>query len=259
MRGQRWLLRAGEFLVGRAARHLPAAVRDERYQEWAAELPVILSDPEIKSAGARAARMLWFAADTVRGAALGPGAARHKGAHRGGAGLKNARKSARWLGQGLALLAVLAVLLAGLAFLVFQVIFVQPLAGYVAYLANFPAVFAGWLLLRRRGGASWLWFYTGVVAAGAGGGAARLAGQLGWGHPLLFTLIAACGYAACAACIGMAVANANRSVRRDRRPDTPERSDPKHLRGPDRTAERCGVRRSAHADPGARQTRSGRL
>jgi hypothetical protein len=48
MRGERWLLRAGEFLVGRSARHLPAAARDERYQEWAAELPVILGDPEIK-------------------------------------------------------------------------------------------------------------------------------------------------------------------------------------------------------------------
>jgi len=66
MSGGRWLLRVGEFLVGRAARHLPAAARDERYQEWAAELPVILGDPEIKPAAARAARMLWFAADTLR-------------------------------------------------------------------------------------------------------------------------------------------------------------------------------------------------
>ena len=126
---------------------------------------------------------------------------------------------------------MLAVLLAGLAFFVYQVIFVLPLVGYVAYLANSPAVLAGWLLLRRPGGAGWFWFYTGVVAAAAGGGAARLAGQLSWGHPLLFTLVAACGYAACAACIGMAVATANRSVRRDRRPGTAERSDPKLLRG----------------------------
>ena len=71
MSGGRWLLRVGEFLVGRAARHLPAAARDERYQEWAAELPVILGDPEIKPAAARAARMLWFAADTLRGASSG--------------------------------------------------------------------------------------------------------------------------------------------------------------------------------------------
>ncbi len=79
MRGERWLLRMGEFLVGRAARRLPAAARVERYQEWAAELPVILGDPEIKPAAARAARMLWFAADTLRGAALGPGPARRGG------------------------------------------------------------------------------------------------------------------------------------------------------------------------------------
>lgn len=204
MRGERWLLRAGEFMVGRAARHLPAAAREERCREWAAELPVILGDPEIKPAAARAARMLWFAADTVRGAALGPGPARHRGAHRGGTRFKNARKSARWLGEGCALVTGMAVLLAGLAFLVYQVIFVVSLAGWVAYLLSSPAILAGWLLLRRPGGAGWCWSYAGVVAAAAGGGAARLAGQLGWGHPLLFTLLAACGYAVCAACISVA-------------------------------------------------------
>jgi hypothetical protein len=129
MRGERWLLRVGEFLAGRAARHLPAAARDERYREWAAELPVILGDPEIKPAAARAARMLRFAADTLRGAALRPS-----------------------------------------------------------------------------------WFSAGVAAADAGGGAARLAGQLGWGHPLLFTLIGACGYAVCAACISVAVTIVIRSA-----------------------------------------------
>jgi hypothetical protein len=216
MRGERWLLRAGEFLVARAARHLPAAASDERYQEWAAELPVILGDPEIKPAAARAARMLWFAADTVRGAALRPGRARRRGAHRGGAGFKNARKSARWLGEGCALTTVLAVLLAGLALLTYQVIFAVSPEVYLAYVLNFPVTLVGWLLLRRPGGAAWFWFSAGVTAAGAGGGAARLAGQLGWGHPLLFTLIAACGYAACAVCIPMAAASATRSARRGR-------------------------------------------
>src|SRR5581483_4588881 len=70
MKGERWLLRVGEFLVSRAVRHLPAAARDARYQEWAAELPIILGDQEIKPTAARAARMLWFAADTLRGTAL---------------------------------------------------------------------------------------------------------------------------------------------------------------------------------------------
>jgi hypothetical protein len=55
MRGERWLLRVGEFLVGRAVRHLRGTARAERYQEWAAELPVILRDPEVKPAAARAA------------------------------------------------------------------------------------------------------------------------------------------------------------------------------------------------------------
>jgi hypothetical protein len=169
--------------------------------------------------------MLWFAADTLRGAALGPGPARHRGAHRGGAG-HNARKSARWLGEGCALLAALAVLQAGLAFIVYQVIFVVSLAVYVTDLLNSLAILAGCLLLRRGpGGAGPYWFSAGVVAAAAGGGAARLAGQLGWGHPLLFTLISACGYTVCAACIGMAGASAIRFARRDRRLGMQERSD----------------------------------
>jgi hypothetical protein len=237
MRGERWLLRVGEFLVGRSARYLPAAARDERYQEWAAELPVILGDPEIKPSAARAARMLWFAADTLRGAALGPGPARHRGAHRGSAG-----KNARWLGVGAALLTALAVLLALLAFIVYQTIFSASLAFYVAFLVSSLAVLAVRLLRRRPGEGDSYWFSAGVVAAAAGGGAARLAGQLGWGHPLLFTLISGCGYAVCAACIGMAGTIVIRSARRDRRPGMQERSDPGQLRGP-------LLRRRAGVDP----------
>jgi hypothetical protein len=211
MRGERWLLRVGEFLVARAARRLPATDRDERYREWAAELPVILGDPEIKPAAARAVRMLWFAADTVRGAALGPGPARYQGAHRGGTG-DNARKSARWLGEGCALLMAMAVLLAGLAFLMYQFILVVGPEGYAVFVTSSLVMLTGSRLRRRWGGAGRYWFGAGVVAA-TGGGAARLAGQLGWGHPLLFTLIAACGYAVCGACVSMAVI---RSARRDR-------------------------------------------
>jgi hypothetical protein len=44
MRGERYALRAGEYLVGRACRRLPARIRQERYQEWLAELPAILRD-----------------------------------------------------------------------------------------------------------------------------------------------------------------------------------------------------------------------
>jgi hypothetical protein len=68
MRGERWLLRTGEYLVGCAARRLPTEIRDERHQEWAAELPAILHDPDTKSALWGAVRMLGYAADTFRGA-----------------------------------------------------------------------------------------------------------------------------------------------------------------------------------------------
>jgi len=75
MRGERALLGLGESLVRRACRHLPGPTRDDRYREWAAELPAILHDPEIRLAPHRALRMLAYAADTLRGAALTPGPA----------------------------------------------------------------------------------------------------------------------------------------------------------------------------------------
>jgi hypothetical protein len=79
MTGEGTLLRIGEFLVGLACRRLSRRVRDERHREWAAELPVILHDPEIRFSGRRAARMLAYSLGTVRGAAS-PG--RHRGRRR---------------------------------------------------------------------------------------------------------------------------------------------------------------------------------
>jgi hypothetical protein len=76
MRGERALLRLGDSLVRRACRRLPRTARDDRYREWAAELPAILHDPEIRLAPHRALRMLAYAADTLRGAALTPGPGR---------------------------------------------------------------------------------------------------------------------------------------------------------------------------------------
>jgi hypothetical protein len=77
MRGERQFLRLGEYLVSRACRRLPGEMRRERYREWAAELPAILGDPDIRLAPHRVARMLRYAADMIRGtAALSPGRAR---------------------------------------------------------------------------------------------------------------------------------------------------------------------------------------
>lgn len=70
MRTERWLLRLGEYLLGRACQRLPQDTREERYREWAAELPAILHDPKIRLAPRRAIRMLGYAADTFRGTAL---------------------------------------------------------------------------------------------------------------------------------------------------------------------------------------------
>jgi hypothetical protein len=87
MRGERQLLRLGEYLVGQACRRLPRNTRQERYREWTAELPAILHDPQIRPAPRRAVRMLAYAADTLRGAAKTPARARHRGAPRATAGL----------------------------------------------------------------------------------------------------------------------------------------------------------------------------
>ena len=76
MRGERRLLRIGEYLIGRAARLLPAEMRDERRREWAAELPAILRDPDTRLAAHRAARMLGYVAGTLWGTALAAGGAR---------------------------------------------------------------------------------------------------------------------------------------------------------------------------------------
>jgi hypothetical protein len=75
MRGERRLLRLGEYLVGRACQQLPPDVREERYREWAAELPAILFDPQVRLAPRRAVRMLGYAADTLRGTIMTPGRA----------------------------------------------------------------------------------------------------------------------------------------------------------------------------------------
>ena len=84
MRGERRLLRIGEYLIARACRHLPAGARDERYREWVAELPAILQDPDVRPAARRAARMLRYASGTIRGTALTPGSARRVMAHMAG-------------------------------------------------------------------------------------------------------------------------------------------------------------------------------
>jgi hypothetical protein len=78
MRGERPLLRAGEYLIGRSCRRLPGQIRDERYREWTAELPAILHDPGTRFAVRRAVRMLGYAADTIRGTARARGRARRR-------------------------------------------------------------------------------------------------------------------------------------------------------------------------------------
>jgi hypothetical protein len=87
MRGERPLLRVGEYLIGRSCRRLPSQIRQERYREWTAELPAILHDPGTRSAVRRAVRMLGYAADTIRGTARTRGRARRRPIARRAAGI----------------------------------------------------------------------------------------------------------------------------------------------------------------------------
>lgn len=78
MRGELQLLRLGESLVRRACQRLPRETREERYREWAAELPAILHDSQIRLAPLRTLCMLGYAADTLRGTTLTPSGAQRR-------------------------------------------------------------------------------------------------------------------------------------------------------------------------------------
>lgn len=131
MRGERYALRAGETLVSLACRLLPAKIRQERYQEWLAELPVMLRDPSAGPAPVRVLRMLAFAADTLRGTVRAPET--YHGAHRGAPARDSAAKSIRWLGTGLLLLGVLLV----------GVLFLLATEGWIIYQRAIAST-AGW-------------------------------------------------------------------------------------------------------------------
>jgi hypothetical protein len=60
--------RMAERVIGRACRRLAGDIGDERYREWTAELPAIVSDPHIRSGLLRSARALRYAAGSYRSA-----------------------------------------------------------------------------------------------------------------------------------------------------------------------------------------------
>jgi hypothetical protein len=206
MRGERWALRAGESIVRLASRRLPPRARKERYQEWAAELPVILHDPEVRPAAHRLVRMLWFAADTLRGAPAAARAARHRGAHRG------ADEDAR----ALAALAALPAVLAYQGYLVYTMIFGPALVYFAALWPLSMVGLIAQLARRRPGQAASRWWATGTLVAVTGGLTNTLASRVGWGHPLLFTVLGYCAVAISVLCVSVAVALFVRSRRRAR-------------------------------------------
>jgi len=199
MRGERWALRAGELLVSLASRRLPPGIRQERYQEWLAELPVILRDRG--PAPVRVARMLAFAADTVRGAALAPET--YHGTHR-----------------GLLLLGGLLVLLpvAALALLYPEIRDIHQLAVGPSLAYGVSGVLVGLVLLAATFIPRWYnpqrrWFSVSKLVAGADLSLRWVvASLLNWGHPLLFAIISYCGYAISVACLGTATVLTVRSL-----------------------------------------------
>jgi hypothetical protein len=223
MRGERYALRAGEYLVARASRRLPAGIRQERCKEWAAELPVILHDRDAGPAPRRVLRMLTFAADTLRGTTLAHGSYQYQGAHRGGTA-KNTRKLAIGLPLLLAGLLVLLVLLALVAAaLAFEgwIIYQLVIIGNLTFCASF--IVSGLILLLilllvdriRRSDSADSWAMASQPVAGTGPFIRALASHFGWGHPLMFAIISYCGYAISIALIVVIA----RSSHRRQRPD----------------------------------------
>jgi hypothetical protein len=168
-------------------------------------------------------RMLAFAAGTLRGTVLAPGA--YRGAHRGGP-----VKTIRWLAAGLLILGVLLCvplyLLAWEGYIIDQLITGASVAIGATLALNslvlFTAIRAFRIRQRRHNAATGRWnttvasWYTGgKVAAGAGLLARAIPGQAGGGHPLLFAITGYCGYAISAACLGVAVVVVVRTVRHE--------------------------------------------
>ena len=58
--------RLADRLIRRACRRLPGEAGDERYREWTAELPAILTDPGVGFGVRRSARALGYAAGISR-------------------------------------------------------------------------------------------------------------------------------------------------------------------------------------------------
>lgn len=206
MIGERWALSAGEYLVARACRRLPAEIREERYREWVAELPVILHDRDAGPAPRRVVHMLIFAADTLRGTTLSAGAYQYQGAHRRG-DFENNHALA------ISLLVVFVMLPALLAFegwIVYQLIFGASLI----FSATLMASGLFYLIrgrIRRSDSTDQSWFLAGIAAQGTGLFVRAVASQCGWGHPLLFAIVSYCAYAISAACFGVAVALPSRA------------------------------------------------
>jgi hypothetical protein len=212
MRGERCALRAGEHLISLACRRLPARIRQERYQEWMAELPVILRDCDTGPAPWRVVRMLAFAADTLRGTALAGGA--YHGAHRGRG---TAAKDIRWLGTGLLLLG--ALLGAALLLVAYEGCIVYQLATGPNLLFSVPLVLvnAGYFAascIPRWASRGRRWYNMSKIVAGAGLSIRAIASLASWGHPLLFAIISYCGYAISVGCLGIAAVLAVRYLSR---------------------------------------------
>ncbi|HEY2442900.1 MAG TPA: hypothetical protein VGI31_07180 [Streptosporangiaceae bacterium] len=184
MRGERALLRAGEYLARRASRRLPASIRDERYREWTAELPVILHDPDVRPSLRRAGRMLSFAADTLRGTALPSSQGWYRGTHRGrGSGKKDARMLMILVG----LLTLFFLLAASLYWLIYVSFTIPGHDYWLSSLAWWTTSLIIGLVMWRRRGKDFPWFAASCVPMSAW----QFAHEHGWpaGCP---QLLAAC-------------------------------------------------------------------
>lgn len=195
MNGKGRVQRTGEYLVARASRYLPASIREARQQEWMAELPAILHDPAVRPAARRAARMLLFAADTFRGAAVARYTAAGRHVHRDADG--KARYPAARQGLTALLLLLVLPLLIGIPGYGIYAAASGPVrtTGVPVLVSALVSFTVCQLFIRTRWWrriAESFWFIScAVIVLGSQTGLIlqSLAGQFGWARTLLFSAV----------------------------------------------------------------------
>ncbi len=186
MTARPWVQRLAEYLITRACRRLPGDLAEDRYREWAAELPAILDDPEIRSGLRRAVRALSYAAGISRSTRrAAPRPRQHDRRRSGSPGFRitGANEAAVRVMKGLGIYVCLAVLIITL-FRVLQPHSVWPLVPGMLTAAGFAAFCLADLARAREARylPKWAWAAICMCSIPLGGIMYLTVGRIRRGH-----------------------------------------------------------------------------